>query len=382
MADLRAFPGLRYDPARVGDLGRVVSPPYDVIPEEQLDDYRGRSPWNVVRLIRPGSDYQSAARLLEAWQREQVLRRDPPSMYLHEVRFEGRRRWDLVAALRLQPYSDRVVLPHELTHRGPKEDRLALMRATGAALEPLWFLYEGAGTALPRLLEAAVETRPAAEFEFPSGEQHRLWVIEAPEWHRQVTGALAAMPVLIADGHHRYETTLAFSEELDGGPDAASRFTPAVLTDLDDPGLLVLPTHRLLRTGVAVTGAEEVGSMDEMLKALDGRVAAGVYGGGRFQVLELEGEVPVVELHRQVVDNILGRKSAEEDLYYTRDPAEAVRNVDDGRAVSAFFLPKPDLAVVLRQARAGMTFPQKTTYFHPKPPSGMVFHTLDADRSL
>ena len=119
-----------------------------------------------------------------------------------------------------------------------------------------------------------------------------------------------------------------------------------------------------------------------MLAALDGRVAAGIYRDGKFQVLELEGEVPVVELHRQVVDNILGRKSAEENLYYTRDAAEAVREVDEGRAVSAFFLPKPDLAMVLRQAREGMTFPQKTTYFHPKPPSGVVFHTLDTDRSL
>jgi len=382
MADVRPFPALRYDPARVGDLGRVVAPPYDVIPDDQLQVYRDRSPWNVVRLIRPGTDYESAARLLADWKREGVLRRDPPAMYVHEVAFAGRRRLDLLAALRLQPYSDRVVLPHELTHRGPKEDRLALMRATGAALEPLWFLYEGEGTALPALLGEAVEARPAVEFEFPEGERHRLWAIESPQWHRSVSEALAALPALIADGHHRYETTLAFSQELGGGPDAPSRFTPALLTDLVDPGLEVLPTHRLMRTGVAVTGGEEVASLEEMLGKLEGRVAAGVYRDHEFQVLELEGEVPVVELHRQVVDNILGRKSLEENVYYTRDAAEAVREVDAGRAVSAFFLPKPDLGVVLRQAREGMTFPQKTTYFHPKPPSGMVFHTLDPDRAL
>ena len=379
MADVRAFPGLRYDPARVGDLAQVVSPPYDVIPEGSLEEFRRRSPWNVVRLIRPGADYEEAARLLGDWQQDGILRRDEPAMYVHEVRFDDRRRLDLLAALRLQPYSDRVVLPHELTHRGPKEDRLALLRATHAALEPLWFLYEGG---LTELLSAATSRQPTVEFEFPEGEQHRLWVIQDQGWQARVTAALAGRPVLIADGHHRYETTLAFSEELGGGPDAASRFTPAVLTDLDDPGLLVLPTHRLLRTGVAVTGGEDTGSLEEVLAALDGRVAAGVYRDGKFQVLELEGEVPVVELHRQVVDNILGRKSAEENLYYTRDAAEAVHEVDKGRAVSAFFLPKPDLAVVLRQARAGMTFPQKTTYFHPKPPSGMVFHTLDTDRSL
>src|SRR5437764_13532165 len=110
-----------------------------------------------------------------------------------------------------------------------------------------------------------------------------------------------------------------------------------------------------------------------MLARLDGHTVVGAYRDGQFQVLELEGEVPVVELHRQVVDNILGRKSLEENVYYTRDAAEAVREVDAGRAVSAFFLPAPDLAVVLREARAGMTFPQKTTYFHPKPPRGRFF---------
>ncbi len=379
MADVRAFSGLRYDVARVGDLAQVLAPPYDVIPEDQLGMYRGRSPWNVVRLIRPGTDCDAAARLWADWQREGVLRRDAPAMYVHEVRFEGRRRHDLLAALRLQPYADRVVLPHELTHRGPKEDRLALMRATQAAFEPLWFLYEGGLTAL---LAAATKEAPAVEFELPAGEEHRLWVVDDQGWHAGVAAALASQPVLIADGHHRYETALAFSEELGGGPDAASHFTPALLTDLADPGLTVLPTHRLLRTGVAVTGGEPAASLEDMLARLDGRAVVGAYRDGQFQVLELEGEMPVVELHRQVVDNILGRKSLEENVYYTRDAAEAVREVDAGRAVSAFFLPAPDLAVVLRQARAGMTFPQKTTYFHPKPPSGMVFHRLDPDRAL
>ena len=382
MADVRALPGLRYVPDRVGGLAAVVAPPYDVIPEDQVPGYRERSPYNVVHLTRPGTDYGAAAAALGQWQREGVLARDAPSMYLHEVAFDGRRRRDLVAALRLQPYADRVVLPHELTHRGPKADRLALMQATAAALEPLWFLYEAAGTDLPGLLEAAFGGAADVEFEFPAGERHRWWVITEPAWHRRVSAALGAQPVLIADGHHRYETTLAYAEERGGPPDAASRFTPAIPTDLADPGLVVLPTHRLLRTGVAVTGGEDAASLAETLQRLDGRVAAGVYRDGRFQVLELEGEVPVLELHRQVVDNILGRKSPEANLYYTRDAEEAVAEVDAGRAVSAFFLPAPDLALVLRQAREGMTFPQKTTYFHPKPPSGMVFHTLDTDRVL
>lgn len=377
MADFRAFPGLRYDAARAGGLERVVSPPYDVIPEDQLERYRQRSPYNVVRLIRPGTDYESASRLLDEWQREHVLRWDEPSMYLHEARWDGRVRRDLLGALRLQPYEDRVVLPHERTHRGPKEDRLALLRATGFSLEPLWFLYDGSQTALPGLLDEGFQRAADVEFEFPAGEHHRLWRTSDADWVARVRAGLASQPVLIADGHHRYETTLAYSQEIGGADDAASRFTLALLTDLHDPGVVVLPTHRILKAGVAVTGGEGAASLDELLGALDGRMAAGVYRDGRFQVLELEGDVPVVELHRQVIDNILGKRNPEEYLSYTRDPREAVAAVDSGHAAAAFFLGPPNLGVVLEKAREGMTMPQKTTFFDPKPPSGMVFHRLD-----
>ena len=381
MADVRAFPGLRYDAARTGGLDRVVSPPYDVIPEEQLSVYRERSPYNVIRLIRPGSDYESASRLLKKWELEGILRWDDPSMYLHETRWAGHRRRDLIAALRLQPYEDRVVLPHERTHRGPKEDRLALFRATGFSLEPLWFLYDGTTSELPGLLDEGFNRAAELEFEFPAGEVHRFWRVGDPHWITRVRASLADQPVLIADGHHRYETTLAHSQEVGGGTNSASRFTLALLTDLRDPGVVVLPTHRMLKAGVAVTGGEVVGSLDELLGALDGR-AAGVYHDGQFQVLELEGEVPAVELHRQVIDNILGRRNPEEYLTYTRDAREAVAAVDSGRAAAAFFLGPPNLRIVLEKARAGMTMPQKTTFFDPKPPSGMVFHRLDPATTL
>jgi uncharacterized protein (DUF1015 family) len=383
VADLRAFPAIRYDTERVGDLGRVVAPPYDVIPESDLDRYRERSPYNIVRLTRPGSDYAGAAASAQEWLQAGVLRQDAGSaMYLHQVEFDGRRRRDLIAALRLQPYEDRVVLPHEQTHAGPKEDRLALMRATGLALEPLWFLYRGRGSSLPDLLAAAFAAPTALEFDTDDTERHRFWVVDDSDWETEIRRSLARLPVLIADGHHRYETTLLHSQELGGLEDAASRFTPAILTDLDDPGLVVLPTHRALRAGVAVTGGEPAGSLQEVLAAINGRVAAGYYRDRQFQVLPLEGDVAVAELHRQVIDNILGKRSLEETVAYTRDPEEAVQMVDSGEATAAFFLGSPDLGAVLELAEKGMTMPQKTTYFHPKPPSGMVLHRLDPKRSL
>jgi uncharacterized protein (DUF1015 family) len=359
-----------------------VAPPYDVIPDSELPRYEALSPYNVVRLTRPGRDYDRASRTFEDWLQTGILEADPPSMYVHEVDFDGRRRRDLIAALRLQPYEDRVVLPHERTHRGPKEDRLALLRATHVSLEPLWFLYEGRGTGLQQITEVVSQRAPAVWFKGPEGTEHRLWVISDPALHAAVHAAFEPLPVLIADGHHRYETTLAHSEELGGDRDAASRFTLALLTDLDDPGLEVLPTHRVIQAGVTVTGGEEKQSLEETLAALRGRVAAGTYRDHRFQVLPLEGEMAVVELHAQVIDNILGKRNPEDFLLYTRDPAEAVRWVDEGVGNAAFFLDAPDLRLVLKAAQEGKTLPQKSTYFHPKPPSGMVVFRLAPDTRL
>jgi uncharacterized protein (DUF1015 family) len=408
MADVRPFPALRY--AARQPLESLLAPPYDVLSESQVAELKARSPYNVVHLTRPGSDYEGAASLFDEWVASGVVAgSETPVMFVHETTFDpptpsppagegrgggdrlpphetngvegGRRtRLDLVAALRLQPYQDRVVLPHERTHRGPKEDRLALLRATGTSFEPLWFLVEG--------LRELLETAPAGEtLEFGyAGERHRLLTLSDPSWTGAVGAALAERQVMIADGHHRYETALAYAQERGGGPDAASRFTLALLTDIRDPGLVVLPTHRVLKAGIAITGGEPAASLDQTLAALedrsDGRVAAGYYQGGGYQVLPLEGEVPLVELHRQVVDNILGKRSAEETLIYTRDAGEAVRWVEEGEGVAAFFLPVPDLRAVLRLAREGMTMPQKATYFFPKPPSGMVFHRLDPGRTL
>jgi uncharacterized protein (DUF1015 family) len=374
VADVRPFFAVRYQEL----LDPVVAPPWDVLSEEDVARYRARSPHNVVHLTRPGEDYEGAAALLDRWLADGVLVEDPePAMYLHETEVEGRgSRLDLIAALRLVPYEDRIVLPHERTQPGAKQDRLALLRATGTCLEPLWFLADG----LRPLLECA----PAGEETvfWHDGRRHRLRRVPAGHWTEAVHAALADSPMLIADGHHRYETTLAVSRELGGPADAASRFTLALVTDVADPGLVVLPTHRLLRSGIAVTGGVPQASLDATLAALRGQVAAGVYRSGQFQVLPLEGEVAVVELHRQVIDNILGRRDPEQHLAYTRDPEEAVRWVDSGQGVAAFFLDAPDMTRVLEIAKRGGFLPPKSTYFHPKPPSGMMFHRLEVGRRL
>jgi uncharacterized protein (DUF1015 family) len=377
VADVRAFRALRY----AGPLDTVLSPPYDVLTEPQVAALRAACPHCAVRLTRPGNDYAGAATELEQWIAEGVLVQEQrPVMYLHETRFaeeEARCRLDLIAALRVEPYERGSVVPHERTHQGPKEDRLALFRATRASLEPLWFLAED----LRGLLAAAPAPSEVREFVF-EGRQHVLRTIDDPAWQARVHTFFAERPVLIADGHHRYETMLAYAEERGGADDAASHFTLALLTDLADPGLRVVATHRVLTGGVPVTGGEPAASLEEVLQRVDHDVAAGYYRDGRFQVLPLEGSVAALELHRQVIDNLLGKRDPEQHLAYTRDAEEAVRSVDEGRGDAAFFLGPPDLEAVLAGAREGTTMPQKTTYFAPKPPTGMAFHRLTDDRLL
>ena len=384
MAGVHPFRGTRYDPLRVGDLAGVVAPPYDVIPDERLAGYRERSPYNVVRLTRPGADYLGAAALELDWVEKGILREDPsPAFYLHEQAFDGRVRRGLLAAVRLSPYGAGDVLPHERTHGGAKADRLELYRATATAFEPLWFVYRGAGTPLPRLLAAGFDAHPALSFETEAGERHRLWIATDTGWQGEVSAAFAGLPLLIADGHHRYETALTYAAQVGAEPGSAADHALVLLVDIEDPGLVVLPTHRVMKIApVAVTGGVPKPSLADTLAGLKGQVSAGHYRAGQFQVLPLEGELALVELHRQVIDNLLGKRSAEEVLMYTRDAEEAVRWVDEGRGQQAFFLDAPDLAVVLKFAQAGKVLPQKSTFFHPKPPSGMVFLRLDSKGAL
>jgi len=228
------------------------------------------------------------------------------------------------------------------------------------------------------LLDAGFGARPDTTFRTDDGGEHRLWIAAETAWQEEVTRAFAGLPLLIADGHHRYETALTYAAEVGASGEAAANHAMVLLVDIDDPGLVVLPTHRVMRVApVAVVGGEPAGSLAEMLAALRGTVAAGHYAGGRFQVLPLEGELALIELHRQLIDNLLGKRSAEDVLLYTRDAEEAVRWVDEGKGQQAFFLDSPDLAVVLKLAQKGRVLPQKSTFFHPKPPSGMVLQGLD-----
>jgi uncharacterized protein (DUF1015 family) len=341
MAVVKPFRALRYDEAVAGPLETLVAPPYDVISDEQREELRARNPYNVVHLTLPDSE-EDAARDLEDWRSSGVLVEEPPAVWALEQDYVGpdgvaRTRFGLVASLKVEPYATGTVLPHERTHAGPKEERLRLLRATRVQLEPIFLLYDG---------PAPVE-RPEREPDLEV-EGAKLWRIDDPMLVRYFDDK----QLLIADGHHRYETAVAFSEE-EGFP--ASAQMPVVLVSTDDPGLEIFPTHRLF-TEPKHLESETNGGAEVTEVTRDGsRVVHGPEG-----ILDV-----------QFVDTL-----GQEGISYTADPEEAERRVRDGEAAVAYLLRPTRIEDVFAYARRGEVLPQKTTYFFPKLISGLLFHPL------
>jgi len=339
VAVVKPFRAERYDETKVGPIEPLVAPPYDVISPEERTEYLARSPYNVVHLTLP-DDEEQAGRDLAEWRRDGVLvRDDEPSYWFLSQHYVGpdgvrRTRSGLVASLRAEPYESGVVLPHERTHRGPKEGRLQLLRATRTQLEPIFLLYDGDP------LEP-----PNREPDLQSGGD-KLWRIEdAPSFEDT--------ELLIADGHHRYETALAFAGE--GG----SPYLLVVLVPTRQEGLTIFPTHRVAERVNGVGGTP----IDEPGEELPGVV---LYRAGRYELLDGDG------LDAEIVERI-----APQGVTYTPRREEAVATVDRGEAEAAFLLRPTRLEDVWDVARRRETMPQKSTYFYPKLTSGLLFHPLD-----
>jgi len=339
MAVVKPFRAERYDEQSAGPLEELVAPPYDVISPEERSELLARSPYNVVHLTLPDSEEEAGAAIAD-WRGRGVLVRDEgPAYWFLSQDYVGpdgvaRNRSGLVASLRAEPYENRVVLPHERTHSGPKEGRLRLLRATRTQLEPIFLLYEG----------DPLET-PAREPDLQSGGD-KLWRIgDAPSFEQT--------ELLIADGHHRYETALAYAQE--GG----SPFLMVVLVPTRQEGLTIFPTHRVAEH---VNGAGGT-PIDEPGEELPGVV---LYRDGRYELLAGDGlDVDIVE------------RIAPQGVTYTSQRGDAVATVDRGDAEAAFLLRPTRIEDVWEVARRGDTMPQKSTYFFPKLTSGLLFHPLD-----
>src|SRR4051812_2591862 len=341
MAQVRPFRALRYAPA-AGPLERLVSPPYDVISPEERRHYLELDPHNVVHLTLPDSEEQ-AGRDLREWTEAGVLAREPePAVWALSQTYTGpdgveRVRNGIVVALRLEPYENRVVLPHERTHAGPREGRLRLLRATRTQPEPIFLLHDG-DTVEPPLRPPDLES---------GGD--RLWRLsEVPSFED--------VQLLIADGHHRYETALAFHEE--DGTDATA-WMMVVLVSTREEGLTIFATHRLAQDVNGASGTP----IDEPGDELPGVV---LYRNGGYELLEGDG------LDVALVDSL-----EPQGVSYTAFRDEAIAAVDRGDAQAAFLLRPTPLDAVFEVARRGDVMPQKSTYFFPKVTSGLLLYPFD-----
>jgi uncharacterized protein (DUF1015 family) len=420
MADIQPLRALHYDQSLVGPLADVTSPPYDVIDSEQREELLERSPFNVVAVDLPkgepgGRDrYTSAGELFEAWQLQGVVVRDPePSLWAHTQTYTGpdgqtRTRQGFFCRVRIEGYGPGRVRPHERTHPGPKEDRLRLMRTTRANLSPIFSLFSDPAGAAWKALEPATASTPWGEVTDGDGTTHRLWRISDPETIAAVQEATRDVELLIADGHHRYETANTYAEELGG--DGEHRYVLMCLVALEDPGLTVFPTHRLVRgldrerqealrealrrdfeiVEVALdqiapepgTGPLELGYIDShhqqpyRLTLKDQTIADAALPGFSEAYRSLDTGV----LETLLLKGALGLSDDDishfNGLFYARSTEEAVAMVRSGEYDAAFLMRPTPVSQVRDVAASGENMPPKSTFFYPKLLTGLLFNPL------
>jgi len=414
MADVRPLRAVHYDLASAGPLADVVAPPYDVIDARQRAELVARSPYNVVEIDLPDGDepYAHAAELYAEWQRAGVLVRDSePALWPLEQRYRGpdgelRTRRGFFARVRVEEYGAGRIRPHERTHPGPKEDRLRLTRATRANLSPIFSLYSDAEGNAWNALSATAAGAPWGEVTDGDGTVHRLWRCGDPAAIEVVQTTLADAELLIADGHHRYETARVYAEEIGGEGD--HRYVLMCLVALEDPGLTIFPTHRLVRGLDAARRAAlaEAIERDFVATAVARDQIAPVAGTGPLelgyvdarQTLHLAlrdqsiadaalAELPSAyrRLDTGVLEALLLKGAlglTDEDIShlhgfgYARDAAQALELVESGEYDAAFVLRPTPVEAVREVAASGVNMPPKSTYFFPKVLTGLVINPL------
>jgi uncharacterized protein (DUF1015 family) len=420
MADVQPLRTIRYEPSVAGPLEDVIAPPYDVIDEALRAELLARSSRNVVEIDLPepprdgGDRYEHAAATMRDWLDEGVLvREDEPSMWALRQEYTGpdgsaRTRTGLFARVRVEEYGPGRIRPHERTHPGPKEDRLRLTRATRANLSPIFSLFSDRDGAATAALERATADEPFAAAADHEGTRNILWRLT--EEIGPLQDALAGVELLIADGHHRYETARVYAEEIGGEGD--HRYVLMLLCSLSDPGLLVFPTHRLL-TGLkddtpkqlAIRDAvkrdfevEQLASTGQLEPGEDGPVAFGYMDSFHkqpYRVTLKDQSIadaalagmpdPYRRLDTAVLEAIVLRGAlgmSEDDishlrgLAYSKDLEDAIERVESGSADAGFFMRATPVDQVRRVAEAGESMPPKSTYFYPKVPTGLVINPL------
>jgi uncharacterized protein (DUF1015 family) len=434
MADVQPLRGLRYASQKVGDLAQVVTPPYDVIDKEAQERYYARSPYNVIRLELGKEEptdtslnnvYTRAAATFAEWRAQDIIQQDSqPGYYLYQQIFQRNghtyTRTSLLARVRLEPWSERVVLPHEHTLAKAKEDRLKLYRACSTNFSPIMSMYEDPQGRIRRLLNTYA-TNPQVSILDEAGEEHRLHPINDPQQIALIQNFFAERQLYIADGHHRYETALAYQAEMreqrrDLHPDDAINFTLMALIDVDDPGWLVLPTHRLLfnlsQDALAALSPEQLAryfhvqfleptaTPDVVLAQLTAAGQQGpsfvIWTTNQATLLQLneQGErlmaasdhsaawnrVDVAIAQRLILEELLGISATDmaagTHVRFTHEPEQAFQALKKGDIQAMLLLNSTPLRQVCEVAQADDRMPQKSTYLYPKLITGLVMNPL------
>jgi len=434
MADVQLLRAIRYASEVVGDLAQVVTPPYDVISEEAQARYYARSPYNSIRLElgmkEPGDTtlnnrYTRAASTYAEWRASSILQQDVvPSYYMYQQIFthDGQTytRTSLLARVRLESWSARVVLPHEHTMAKPKDDRLQLLRACATNFSPIMSLFDDPQGRIRRLLNLYA-ANPEVQITDEANEEHRLNPITDEKQIELLQNFFSERQLYIADGHHRYETALNYREEVREtrrqlDPQDAANFVLMALIDVDDPGLLVLPTHRLLfglsRDALSLLTSQqltqyftvyELGAIENAQEALlqltqvDATRPSFVIttaaqswllslnDAGRARMAESGhsdawNELDVAVAHTLVLESLLGLRrediTAGSHIRYTRDAQQALEAVRKGEAQAALLLNATRVRQICNVAKANDRMPQKSTYFYPKLITGLVLNPV------
>jgi uncharacterized protein (DUF1015 family) len=424
LAEISPFSGVRYNQDIVGDMASVICPPYDVISPDEQRAYYEKSDYNVIRLehgavlpndTKANNKHSRASATFSKWLKDRILVADHvPSFYIHEHIFTHqnirKRRLGLTVCVRLEPWEKRIIFPHENTVPGIKSDRLELMRACAANFSPLLGIYEDLGQKVTKLLNTQAGRKPVIDFT-EAGETHKLWVANEPEFVQRVSHFLASKPIYIADGHHRYETALAYRDEkrhetAPGKGNQAFNFVMITLVSFSDPGLIVLPVHRLIRNLSSKALAQFRNNLEaffELESAPLGETGLPERRGATTRVLGLEpGSVIALKLRQpSSIKEIMPQEHSEaykrldisivqhliidklialdknSSVVYTPDMLEARRLVESGEYQLAFLLNPIPVTTIKAIADANDKMPGKSTYFYPKLPTGLVINRLE-----
>lgn len=426
MAEIKGYKGLRFNCEKAGKIEELVCPPYDIISDQQREEYIKTNPHNIIRLELPKGDdkYNKAAETLKDWLENGILiKEDKPAIYIYEEEFTayGERKAikGIICRVKLEEFSKGIILPHEFTLSKAKEDRLNLMKATNCNFSQIYSLYMDGGKNTLGKIDSLSKSEPDIQLQDNDNVTHRMWIIKDEKAIADICSDFADRKLYIADGHHRYETALNYRNYLREQGLAkegdACDYQMMMLVDMEHPGLVVFPTHRLVRNLDSfnaervidgckeyfdVTEHSDINTIESTLMELynQGKKAYAFYcGGSSYKLLVLKDtniikkllpnastatqQLDVTILHTLILEKIFGidaeNMAKQINLTYTKIFDEAISSVQQGNSQCAFILNPTRVSEIREVASNGEKMPQKSTYFYPKMITGLVMNQLE-----